>query len=58
MNLLDCVVTEIVREPYEIHNKWWVKVEYTCYGSRGFSDIMCKTEEEALNIKIGHKFLS
>jgi len=58
MNLVEAIVTKVLREPFEDYNKWWVKVEYICYGSKSETELMFKTKEEAEKVKIGYKFLT
>ena len=58
MNLINCVVTEIIGDPYFEYDKWWVNVEYDCYGSLHWMDLIFSTKEEALAVEIGYKFLS
>ncbi len=58
MNLVDCVVTQILSDPYIAYDKWWVKVKYNSYGREDVSTIMADTIEEARLITIGTKFLS
>lgn len=57
MNLLDCVVTKVLSEPYEKYDKWWVSVEYDCYGVITESVIMFKTKEEAEKVTVHYVFL-
>ena len=35
MNLLKHSVTKILSQPYRQFGRWWVDVEYTCWGSAG-----------------------
>lgn len=58
MNLVDCFVTKILSLPYEMYGKWWVKVEYDCYGSSQKTSLMFNTKEEAEKIETGYKFLA
>ncbi len=58
MNLVDCVVTEVLAEPYEKYSVWWVLVRYNSWGHESDTTLMAKTKEEADRVKIGHKFLS
>lgn len=57
MNLLDHAVTKILSEPYDKYNKWWVRVEYECYGNKGESSIMFNSKEQAEEVKVGYVFL-
>ena len=58
MNLLDAVVTKILSEPEFKYYKWFVDVEYECYGVIDDTSLMFETKEEANGVKIGHKFLT
>ncbi|MGZ8887935.1 MAG: hypothetical protein ACXW1D_00085 [Halobacteriota archaeon] len=58
MNLVDCVVTEVLSAPMEKYNRWWVKVEYDGWGSTSTSEIMCNSFEDAMKVDVGHKFLA
>lgn len=58
MNLIEHYVTEVLSEPYEKYNAWFVDVKVTCYGHESIQSIYCKTEEDAKNVKIGHMFLA
>lgn len=57
MNLLDHTVKKVLSEPYEKYNKWWVRVEYECYGTKGEASIMFKTKEEAEKVTVHYVFL-
>lgn len=57
MNLIDCFVEEIISEPYEKFNMWWVNVKSDCYGNISEGHLMFSTEEKAKELKIGHKYL-
>lgn len=58
MNLLPCIVTEIISTPYKLYDKWWINVNYECYGLRSQMSLMFDTEKECLNVKIGYEFES
>lgn len=59
MNLLDAIVTEIIDyTPYFKYGKWWVDVEYDCYGRKSKTSLMFDTIEEVLEVKVGYKFLT
>lgn len=58
MNLVDCIVTEVLDKPEFKYSKWFVKVKYDCYGGIWETEIMVDTEEEANKIDVGYKFLS
>ena len=58
MNLLDASVTKIIScKPKYKFDKYWVRVEYECYGHNSLTDLMFNSEEEALSLKVGFKFL-
>lgn len=57
MNLLDHTVTKVLSEPYEKYDKWWVRVESECYGSKIESSIMFTSKENAEQVKVGYVFL-
>lgn len=58
MNLLDAKVTKIISsKPKFKYDKYLVKVEYECYGLNSSTYLMFDTENEALDLKIGHEFL-
>ena len=56
MNLIDAVVTQVLRKPYFKYNYWFVDVEYNSYGQVSETNIMCSTEETAKAIKVGYTF--
>lgn len=58
MNLLDCFVTKVLCKPYQKFDKWWVDVEYECYGKIDYSYIMFESEEKALEVKEGFIFIA
>jgi len=59
MNSLDAEVIKIIsRKPKFEYDKWWVKVEYECYGLHSETYLMFETEKEAIELKIGFKFLT
>jgi predicted nucleotide-binding protein (sugar kinase/HSP70/actin superfamily) len=57
MNLIDAKIVEVISEPFEKYNKWWVEVKIDdSYGSGSEpSDyqVMKETLEEALLVKVG-----
>lgn len=58
MNQLDAVVTKIIsKKPRFQYEKYWVKVEYECYGLHSETYLMFETEQNALDLKVGFKFL-
>ena len=57
MNTLDAVVTKITSEPYEMYDKWWVDVEYDCWGAISKTKLMFYSKESALSVKVGYKFI-
>lgn len=57
MNLLDAYVTKIIsHKPYFQYDKWWVMVEYECWGLNSRTALMFNDEEDAKNVQIGHQF--
>ena len=58
MNLLDAIVTKILSEPEFKYYKWFIDVEYECYGVKDDTSLMFNSEEEARGVKIGYKFLT
>ena len=57
MNFIHLFVTEIKGKPYFIYNKWFWDAKADAYGNICDTHIMFNTEEEALKVKIGYKFL-
>lgn len=58
MNLLDCVVTKILSEPFYEYGKWFLKVEYKCYGNSAETSLMFREKQYAEQVEIGYKFQS
>lgn len=58
MNLIDCVVTKVIGEPYEKYNRWWIKVEYDSWGMFCETELFFNTKEEVEKVNIGYKFLA
>jgi len=56
MNLVDCTVTKILTEPYLEYDKWFVNVQYDCYGSTYTTSIMFNEKESAEKVSIGYVF--
>lgn len=55
MNMVECVVTKVLSEPY--HNYMWcVDVEADSWGRVQKTTVYCKTKEHAEQVKIGYKF--
>ena len=54
MNRLDAKL-EVVSEPVwdEKYQTWRVKVEYSCWGSPGKTEIWKRTKQEADQLKVG-----
>lgn len=57
MNLIDCVVKEIIGSTIKQYDKWWLKVSYNDIGIGGVTSIMFETIEDAQDVEIGYKFL-
>ena len=57
MNPVDAYVTNIIETPYFKYKKWWVKVEYECYGIYK-TELMFTTKEEAEKVYVGYEFLT
>jgi hypothetical protein len=57
MNLVDCVVVEVLGTPIETHGMWKLPVLYNSWGHVSDTFIYAKSEEEALNIKAGYEFV-
>ena len=55
MNLTEHVVTEVKSEPYFNH-MWCVDVLADSWGRISPATVMCDTEVEAGEVKIGYKF--
>lgn len=56
MNMLDAIVTKVLSAPYLLYGRWWVDVEYNCYGKTSETNIMCYSAYEATNVKVGFIF--
>lgn len=56
MNLVDGFVTQVQSDPYKLHGRWFLDVEYTSWGVIGTTSLMFDTEREALAVFPGHKF--
>ena len=58
MNKLNAYVKKVIsKNPIYQYGKYWIKVEYLCYGLTSTADLMFDTEKEALQVKEGYKFL-
>lgn len=58
MNLVDAYVTQVKSDPYPMHGKWFLEVEYTSWGVIGTTNLMLDSERECLAVFPGHKFLT
>jgi hypothetical protein len=58
MNLVDCVVVEVLGWPHEAHGKWWIPVCYDSWGRVSETKLMFDSEAEALAVSVGHQFLA
>lgn len=56
MNVLDAIVTKVIGEPYEKFGRWWVDVEYDCYGQMDETSLMCQSQGDALSVNVGYEF--
>jgi hypothetical protein len=57
MNTSDALVKKVISyKPKYQDKKYWIKVEYLCYGLTSTAYLMFDTEEEAKSIKKGYKF--
>ena len=56
MNLLTGTVTKVLSEPFIQYNKWWVKVEYNCYGRLSKTELMFTNIDSALKVDVGFTF--
>jgi hypothetical protein len=57
MNLLEANVTKVLGKPFHKWEKWWIEVEYECYGRISKTELMFSTEEKANSVDIGFQFL-
>ena len=58
MNKLDAEVIKVIsRKPKFEYDKWWMKVEYECYGLHSETYLMFESEQEAIDLKVGFRFL-
>lgn len=57
MNLLDAIVVKILSQPFCQYDRWWIKVEYDCWGKKGQTNLMFSDIETAKNISTGYKFM-
>lgn len=55
MNMVECVVTKVLSEPY-LNYLWCVDVEADSWGSVQKTTVHCQTKEQAEQVKIGYKF--
>lgn len=58
MNLCDCYVTEVMGAPVFLYSRWWVRVKYNSWGTLGVTDVMCASEAEASEVRVGFHFLA
>jgi len=58
MNLINCYVTEVLKEPYEKFGKWWLIVMYDGYGKIDVTHLMFDSKEDAQKVTVGYEFLS
>lgn len=56
MNVLTGTVTKVLSKPFFEYNKWWVKVEYNCYGRISKTELMFNSIDLALKVDIGFEF--
>jgi len=64
MNLVDCVVTRVIKEPYQYKGEgceqltecWFVDVEYDSWGVTSVTSLMFMSREKAESITEGYKF--
>ena len=57
MNLLEAEIVMVKSLPYYKYDKWWVDVDYNCYGKVSKTSVMRETEEEANRISVGTKII-
>lgn len=53
MNMLDAKVTKILSKPEFKYGKYFVKIEYECYGVYSETSAMFNTLEDAMGCNIG-----
>ena len=53
MNVIDAYVIEVLETPVAKYGHWFVKTKVTAYGVESRHDVMCKTLDEAQNVKVG-----
>lgn len=60
MNVLECEITKILKEPYyyPARNVWVVEYEYDCHGQISTGKDWLKTKEDAEKFKIGYVFMA
>ena len=58
MNILGAIVTKIIDDkPRFKYDKYWISVEYKCYGIKNSMDLFFNSKEEASKVTVGYKFL-
>lgn len=57
MNLCDCYVTKVLGTPRKQYDKYWVTVEYNCYGIVSDKHLMFDTMADAESVTVGYHFL-
>ncbi len=58
MNQVEAIVTKIIsKKPVFEFDKYWMKVDYKCYGLNSTAQLMFDTEQEAKSLKVGDTFL-
>jgi len=53
---MDCIIIEILSEPFEMHGKWWRTVKWVSWGCRGRCNIEFKSKSLAFDCRVKHTF--
>lgn len=56
MDSLIVIVENVLSNPIEKKEKWFVKVGFYCFGRYFKQDLEFNSEKEAKEVKIGYKF--
>ena len=57
MNKLNAIILKILSNPYFSYNKWWVDVQYDCWGKLDSTKLPFDSKEEAEALGVNTEIL-
>jgi hypothetical protein len=53
---MDCIITEILSEPFQMDGKWWRNIKWLGWGCRGRCNISFENKSKAYACRVKDRF--